>query len=484
MSVSIYPGKQRMLLALLILFCVSTWLQAEPVVTIRNNGDSANRVDIVLLSEGYTAGELSQWAIDAEAGIVDLFLNEPFNEYQKYFNVHRIDVASMESGADHPETGVYKNTAFDATYNCSGVQSLICISNSKVATVLGNSIQPNQMDIVIVVVNDLEYGGSGGQYAVASLHTDSQEIILHELGHSFGLLADEYTSSPPPCNNTVEPPEPNVTMQTSRNLIKWNQGGGPPAGWIEFSTPIPTVTAIPSGAGLYQGAKYCASGLYRPTSNSKMNTLYAPFGPINEEQLVKRFYNFVSPIDSSMPVAPSLVLQQGSSSVFQVTVPMPMSMPLDVTWYVNGLVSGSGLAFTLDTSALAIGFHTVKAEARDTTAKVRYDPASVLMDSRLWSVEITSGDGDGDGVPDSQDNCINEANTPQRDTDNDGYGNRCDPDFNNDNMVNGADLAYFKTKFFSNDPDADLNGDGIVNGGDLAIFKLFFFKPPGPSGLN
>lgn len=74
-------------------------------------------------------------------------------------------------------------------------------------------------------------------------------------------------------------------------------------------------------------------------------------------------------------------------------------------------------------------------------------------------------DTDGDGVPDSQDNCINEANAPQRDTVNDSFGNRCDPDFNNDNIVNATDLAFFKTKFFSTDPDADLNGDSIVNGG-------------------
>ena len=102
-------------------------------------------------------------------------------------------------------------------------------------------------------------------------------------------------------------------------------------------------------------------------------------------------------------------------------------------------------------------------------------------------------DTDGDGVIDSSDNCILVANGPvvpdaggniQLDTDDDGYGNICDPDFDNNLIVNAADLAYFKTKFFSADPDADLNGNGVVNAADLAILKTMFFQPPGPSYID
>ncbi len=104
-------------------------------------------------------------------------------------------------------------------------------------------------------------------------------------------------------------------------------------------------------------------------------------------------------------------------------------------------------------------------------------------------------DTDADGVPDTVDNCVNVSNGPltvgmevkpwlvQRDTDNDGYGNLCDADLNNDAIVNGPDFGTFSQVFFTNDPDADLNGDGIVNGPDFGIFSSLFFKPPGPSGL-
>ena len=92
-------------------------------------------------------------------------------------------------------------------------------------------------------------------------------------------------------------------------------------------------------------------------------------------------------------------------------------------------------------------------------------------------------DTDQDGIPDACDYCTLISNVDQRDTDRDGYGNICDPDFDNNLVVNAADLAFFKTKFFSSDPDADLNGDGVVNAADLAILKTMFFKAPGPSGL-
>jgi hypothetical protein len=97
---------------------------------------------------------------------------------------------------------------------------------------------------------------------------------------------------------------------------------------------------------------------------------------------------------------------------------------------------------------------------------------------------LAATDTDGDGVIDSSDNCTLVHNPLQRDTDADGYGNFCDPDFDNNLIVGAADLAYFKPKFFTADPDADLNGDGSVSAADLAILKMFFFQPPGPSYID
>ena len=122
----------------------------------------------------------------------------------------------------------------------------------------------------------------------------------------------------------------------------------------------------------------------------------------------------------------------------------------------------------------------------------RVDVAGTTVFDEDLSHYCNMGDIDADGVTDSADNCLLKANGPlipdaggnsQLDTDGDGYGNICDPDFDNSGIVNAADLAYLKTRFFTTDANADLSGDGIVNAGDLAITKIMFFGPPGPSGL-
>jgi hypothetical protein len=126
---------------------------------------------------------------------------------------------------------------------------------------------------------------------------------------------------------------------------------------------------------------------------------------------------------------------------------------------------------------------------------VTEDPVGTFIASCVYQLghfsiyaPIVPLDTDGDGVADNfdleADNCTLVDNPDQRNTDGDNYGNICDADFTQDGNVNGFDLGYFKSVFFSSDPDGDLNGDGSVNGFDLGIFKGLFFKPPGPSGLD
>ena len=97
---------------------------------------------------------------------------------------------------------------------------------------------------------------------------------------------------------------------------------------------------------------------------------------------------------------------------------------------------------------------------------------------------VNVADSDGDGVPDSADNCTIVENPAQRDTDGDGFGNACDTDLNNDNVTNVIDLGLLRLVFFTADPDADFNGDGVVNVIDLGLMRLFFFQAPGPGAGN
>lgn len=92
-------------------------------------------------------------------------------------------------------------------------------------------------------------------------------------------------------------------------------------------------------------------------------------------------------------------------------------------------------------------------------------------------------DSDGDGVDDMSDNCIDVANPAQVDADNDGFGNYCDADFDNNCLTNFSDLNYMKSVFGSADPEGDLNSSGLVNFADLNLLKQMFRDPPGPSAL-
>jgi hypothetical protein len=375
-------------------------LGAESVTIIRNNGRSSNRVDFVVLGDGYTAEEMTKYASDVETFVLSVFNQEPFKEYASYFNVLRVDVVSAESGADKPASGIYKNTALDATYYCGQIQRTVCVNSSKVNDVLSRSVAADQRDVILVLVNDPEYGGSGGSIGVASTHPQCVELILHEEGHTFGLLADEYSDSPPTCINSMEPSEVNVTREKNRDLIKWNQGGGPPIGWIDPGTPIPTTGFATGIPGLYEGARYCTSGLYRPTFNSKMRSLGMPFEQVNTEQLVKRIYNRVSGLDSWTPTQTELTLSSGQTQTFQVTSLKPLSHSLDTVWFVDGTSRGAGSQFVLPSSGLSPGIHTVTVEVHDPTSMVRSDPASVLTDSHSWTVvtgnptlRLTAGEG-------------------------------------------------------------------------------------------
>jgi IgA Peptidase M64/Viral BACON domain/Putative binding domain, N-terminal len=370
-------------LFLLFLFCCPMVALAETYETVVNNGSPQNRVDIAILGDGYTASQMQQYRADVQNFIQGVFAQEPYKEYARYYNVHRVDVISNQSGADHPERNpqVFVDTAFDATYNCADIQRLICVNTSKVFTVIGNSLPSSYFDVVLIIVNDPEYGGSGGSVAVASTNAAVVELILHEVGHSFGLLADEYTGGGPSCNPNFEPPEPNATRETARAFIKWNY-------WIDPTTPIPTTTTTSGMAGLYEGSKYCDFGLYRPTYDSKMRFLDRPFEQINTEQHVKRIYNLVSPIDSSQPPGNNVMITQGQVQPFSVTTPIPITHTLSMTWFVDGQPQGNGQAFNLDSSTLSIGSHMVEARVGDGTPMVRSDPQQLLSERRSWNVTV------------------------------------------------------------------------------------------------
>src|SRR5690606_32679082 len=215
---------------------------------------SGGGVDWVIIADGYREDELEKFRADA-AAVADYVLNqEPVGVYRPAWNVHLIETISNESGIDIPHEGVVRDTALDS-YFCT--DRTVCANGQKVFQAVAAE-QP-AYDIVLVLVNSDRYGGGGGVFAAATTHASSNDIVLHELGHSFAGLADEY---PDPVTAQIALPSyredlyPNVTTLTDPADIKWRH-------W--FADPL-NVPRNPGerGIGIFEGSFYREIGYYRP----------------------------------------------------------------------------------------------------------------------------------------------------------------------------------------------------------------------------
>ena len=347
----------------------------HPSTTLVSHGPSDNRIDLVFVGDGYTAAQMPSYASHVNS-IYPTFFNEaPLDEYYSYFNIHRVDVASLESGVDNdPTQGVQKNTALDMAFWCAGTERLLCINTSK-ASLAARSAPA--VDQILAVANSTMYGGAG--YASNNLGTLSGanaaaiEVALHEFGHSFADLADEYFYT----GTTYyggEPSAPNVSKLTAASMAaqqkKWHR-------WLDE----PNVST-------FEGAMYNEKGLYRPTSNSKMRTLGRPFEQVNTEQFVLSVYKTVDPIDGA--TAPGSY-QDGH--VFFVDPMDPMSHRLDVQWYLDGSPIDGATAETLDTSTLTLpaGSYSLSVQVVDNTAMVRDESqrTALMTETRTWTLVST-----------------------------------------------------------------------------------------------
>lgn len=375
------------------LVAAETDVRAHPTITnssmttTLDSGDSANRIDILLLGDGYTQSEMSLWESDAEAALFGFLEEPPYNSYRSYFNAHRIDTVSNESGASHPENGIEKDTAFGSFYNCADIQQLLCVDSALVYGAVNALAGPGQADIIIIIVNDEEYGGAGysegvtGGFAVSSSHGDAVRIMLHEIGHSFGRLADEYDDPLPTttsdCADTTETTPVNVNPLASFDEIKWKH-------WIDTVVTIPTPyisdTHIP---GLYAGSNYCKE-LYRPTPSSAMRNLYRPFDAINEEALVLKIYESVNTIESSTPSYDVVYSSAESPVNFLVETLQPTFHNLQVNWYADDLWVASGTS--LNSLILNSDSVSLRVEVTDPSDKVRKDSNQNLLSSRTWLI--------------------------------------------------------------------------------------------------
>ncbi len=349
--------------ALVLALCTSTAARAQ-FDTLIENGPSSNRVDIFFLGDGYTNADLAAGTFSAHAQnyidyvFTNSILTDPYYRYRKFFNAYTIDVPSNESGADIPQRGIKKDTAFDATYQFDGkTDRLLYIKDTRLAsstlrTRLAGS--GKTADIKMVTVNTSVYGGGGGSWAVyAGGNNFAREVALHEVGHSFNRLADEYGGGD---NYTgSEPARINVTRSPTGS--KWSR-------WHGYSDPTGSIV------GAYEGARYFDQGLYRPTATSKMRSLNKPFNAIGREKIILDIYKHVDPLDSFTSNSSILI---NPLALEATTVDDDV---IDMQWTIDGvsLPAYDGLT-SLDISELELGLgdHEILLRAFDPTG---FDPVN------------------------------------------------------------------------------------------------------------
>ncbi len=366
---------------------ISLFSQTFPVNEVVINGDNDMHINIVFLSEGFILSEMDHFNQAVQEVIYDLFNTFPYDVYQSYFNVYSIEVPSNESGTDHPGTAddeppglsTFSNdTYFNSTFDIAGIHRLLAVSNtSAVYSVLQDNLP--EWDIVFIIVNHDWYGGSGGSFATFSLNVLSSEIGIHELGHSFAELADEYESG-----GLSGHEAPNATAETVRELIKWNI-------WIDDTTPIPTPEEnnYSDVIGLFEGAVYNPTGWYRPKLNCKMRQLGILFCEVCSEQTIISVYNLVSAFESYQPLDTSLTVSGITLLEFVVQLMQPEPFTIKTEWYLDTeLVANDTDTFHFDASTVSSGEHEVQVIAIDTTQIVRNDSFNYLMSSITWHIDV------------------------------------------------------------------------------------------------
>lgn len=263
-----------------------------PYTYLHKSGDSRDKIDVVFVPEGYTKSEMDIFVEDCRKSMEAIFRHKPFDSLKDRFNFIAIEAPSEQSGVSIPKRGEWKSTAvgshFDTFYS---ERYLTTPDIQKLYDILDGI----PCESIIILANTDEYGGGGiyNNYMLSSARgRDYRSVIVHEFGHSFAGLADEYyyddqyeTYYP----TGIEPWEPNLTTLVNFES-KWKD-------MLPHGTKIPTPADgkdIYTKIGVYEGGGYQSKGVYRPAQDCRMKTNQAPdFCPVCQ-RAIRKLINTIS----------------------------------------------------------------------------------------------------------------------------------------------------------------------------------------------
>ncbi len=261
-----------------------------PVFDVRVTGNPANKVDVVILPEGYTEAQMGEFIEDCQKFVKDFFTFAPYTTNKDKFNFRAVLAPSKQSGADIPADGVWENTILNISYyTFNSERYLMTMDDKSVRDLAANA----PYDQIYILVNSKKYGGGAiyNYYNVAvNSNARAAKILIHEFGHGFAGLADEYYNDPTAYgkfyNLKVEPWEPNITTLKHFDK-KWKH-------LVKPGTPVPTPEKkkYRNTVGAFEGGGYEPKGMYRPMQDCLMKTFKGDkFCPVCQEA-IRRMIDF------------------------------------------------------------------------------------------------------------------------------------------------------------------------------------------------
>ena len=348
------------LLLLLLASQNKTYSQTFRVDTILYQGDMEYPINLVMLGDGFLESDLQMFRDSAELYIKLLFTVDPYIKFKNFFNAFSISVPSNVQGAATDPANLIDNY-FGSTFGYAGIDRLLVpTNNTAISNVLANNLP--EYDQVFMLVNSTTYGGSGGWVATASLNEDSKEIALHELGHSFADLADEYWAGVQYAREAI-----NMTQETNLDILKWRNWYGD------------------NNIGLYSHAE--STSWYRPHQDCLMRYLGEPFCAVCREGIIETIYTMASPFKGYEPGLTSFEMSS-DSVVFKLDLNHPEPTSFERKWYLNAVMIAEGVdSITVQLTDLTLGVNKVMASVTDTSYWIRpYDDESYHQFEAEWDV--------------------------------------------------------------------------------------------------
>jgi len=240
------------------------------ITKIYNGGDSHSCVDLAFIAEGYKADEMGKFRDDVKMMADYLFAEAPFSDYKDKFNIWAVEAISQDSGTDVPGEKIYVNTALNSSFYTFDLDRYLTTQDIKAVNDFAAAV-PH--DNIIILINSTRYGGGGVYNYYTGTTTGnklSPKVFIHEFGHGFAGLADEYYSSSVAYDEfyplNVEPWEPNITTMVNFES-KWNNMIGK-----DTPRPTPAEEKYKNVTGLFEGGGYSAKGIFRSELECRMKS--------------------------------------------------------------------------------------------------------------------------------------------------------------------------------------------------------------------